>query len=243
MFTTIATIQSIASKTKPAGIISNYWFSFNSTQVSGTTVTCDTKPTATMTLSNTLAFSTTGYKEGNGCFYGGNNSYSGITTNFPSIVPSVTGFTLMCWMKCNTSMNLYTTISTNAFIFSIGCSSSTADRYGLAYSTSSSGGPGNLTFEMSGSPMPVSVSKNTADGAWHHVAINASSSTANIYIDGSNVYNTGMAGITSNTYNLCTINARCDIPTTCGLFSIDSFRIFPSVQTAAQVLSYYNAGN
>jgi len=244
MFSTIATTQSIIRMLK-APIISNYWFSFNTTQVSSTTVTCDTKPTATMALSSASAVTTTGMKEGNQCFYGGNRTYSGITSNFPSFVPRTAGITVMCWMKCNTILGS-ASISSTAYIFSIGSSANTFDGFGIAYSTNQLGAQGYIqTDPTSGNQGSFTTSKITADGNWHHIALTISvAGILTAYIDGTSVNASDISGsVSPNTYDTCTVNAKFSTPSAYGLFNIDSLRIFPSGQTAAQVLSYYNAGN
>ena len=242
MFSTFATAQSIIKSFGPSiPVLTNYWFSFNTTQVSGSTVTCDTKPTTTMTLSSTSAV-TTASKEGNQCFFGDIQGYTALCSNIPAIVPNQTGVTVMCWFQVNQNISSGGSMGVNLHLFSLASSTSSTDRFGLYYYQSS---PlkfyADYFFNQS---VNTNQGGSTANGNWHHISYSMTSTgTMAIVLNGTQVYSTSGNSVSSGNFTVLRVNGRNDLNAGASIFNVDSLRIFPSAQTLSQVQSYYNAGN
>ena len=238
-----ATGHAIAEKNNtPITLPTNYFWSFNSTQWSGTTITSD-NCTSTLVSTNASAYSTTGQKEGDRCFNGGLNQYWAVCSNLPAINPSVTGVSMSFWMKTNATMaptgagyggtiNILwsltssLTYGTGSGFFYTDIPAWTTLTYENWLGTGYTDSPGLQQF---------------GDMKWHHFAFTYQATNFNMYFDGVSILSSTTAQTAPNiSLTYFSINGRVDnyYP---GPFQIDSLRIFPSVLTATQVKSI-NAG-
>ena len=244
MFSTLSATSSyqLLSKGAPAGSLNPlYYYTFNSSTISGTTVNVDsTNSTNTQTLTlNSTSGTWTTCKEGDRSFTNGNKLYWAENISGLSI-PTSAGITTCFWFYIINNGG-----SGNQVIFSQG-TGTTSKIYIFCSAVAS-----NL--------MVLSIQNNTGNnvwaetldlGVWKHFAYTYTGTTLKCYINGTlkSFTSTSVPSLASETWTSMSVGRDVSQGAPGNIYgpgytAIDCVRVYNRVLTQAEIQAIYTAGN
>jgi hypothetical protein len=236
MFSTISTIQSVASKPPKASGSSGsllYYYTFDTATVSGLTVNPDPSSTNTqpITLSSTLGLTATGPIEGDRCFTNGATLYYALA-NGTLVIPTNNGLTVSFWFNVLAGNG-----TANEIIFGLGAGGTNIFYVFLSPSSN------QMLLYLNGSNLIFNQSLTT--GTWRHIAITWVGSTCLAYINGASVsFTTYVAtALPNSTWSSMSVGRAVDNVLGNGYTNIDCVRVYNKVLTQAQIQTIYAGSN
>lgn len=240
MFTTFTSIHSVLKHESigSSPITPLYYYTFNTSEVSGTTVNTNSFSTNTQALTLSadggVAVTSTDPKEGDQCFHSASGTYTAINTGTMSIVtdPNI-GVTISFWAKFNTVP------STLKCMLSIGVGTASGsyrvniycDQNVLEWQT-----------KVGAATLSSIIIFIPDTSIWYHIALTWIVSTLVVYLNGvARTFST--TTLPSTTWTSLSINKRVDGSFGNADCEIDCVRIYNQKLTAAQISAIYSAGN
>lgn len=228
------------SKISTAVIKPLYYYTFNSSTISGTTINVDpdnSTNTQTLTINNVAGLITSNPtpKEGDKCFSSGNKLYNAVNMSTMNI-PTGNGITVSLWV------NILSSVSTNQQIIGFGIGSTTRN-----YLFLDGGKTQILVYCHDGTTggSQISSGNSLTSSVWHHYAYTWVGSTIKIYMNGVLKTNNTSNPISLPNETWTSMSVGKDVAGALGnsYSSIDCVRVYNQALTQGQIQSIYNAGN
>jgi hypothetical protein len=216
-----------------------YYYTFNSSTISGTTINVDpiSINTQPLTMSNTLSIisSNPTPKEGDRCFNSGNKLYNAVNLSTMNI-PTVKGITVSLWV------NSLAAGSTNQQVIGFGVGTTTRTYLFLDGSKTQI-----LVYNHNGTTggNQISTGNTLSSSVWHHYAFTWTGSTIKIYMNGVLKTNNTSNPITLPNETWTSMAVGKDVGNALGnsYSAIDCVRVYSGVLSLSEIQSIYNAGN
>ena len=241
MFSTLSATSSYhLSKVSSSAIKPLYYYTFNTSTISGTTVNVDSANstnTHTLTLNSTAGTWTT-FKEGDRSFTNGNKQYWCENIGGLSI-PTNNGVTICFWFYVLTGNG-----TGNQLFFSTGIGT-TSKIYLL-----SSPGSSQIVLSIQNNTGNNIFTEALPTSTWKHFAFTYTGTTLKCYINGvlKTFTSTSVPSLPNETWTSMSVGRDVSQGAPGNIYgpgytAIDCVRVYNQVLTQAQIQSIYNAGN
>ena len=239
MFSSLSSTNSYQIMKPLSSAILLYYYTFNSSTISGTTINPDpiSTNTQTLTMSNTLSIisSNPTPKEGDRCFNSANKLYNAVNLSTMNI-PTIKGITISLWV------NSLSTVSTNQQVIGFGIGT-TSRTYIFLDGTKTQ----ILVYTHNGTTggNQISTGNTLSSSVWNHYAYTWTGSTIKIYMNGVLKTNntSNPINLTNETWTSMAVGKDVGNALGNSYSAIDCVRVYSGVLSLSEIQSIYNAGN